>query len=108
MIQEVYVESTWQAAEALQQQRDERYRELEAIGYACERKDLYRVDGLRVFLVTATLVEQSAATTEMNRTDSLPIPRPRDARAAGAGQATSAPQLRSPQAQRKGRAYEER
>lgn len=108
MIQEVYVESTWQDAEAIQRQRDERYRELEASGYACQRKDLYRVDGLRVFLVSATLVEPSAAATETMGTDDLPTSQPRSARAAGAGQATPAPRQRSPQVQRKVQTYEGR
>lgn len=108
MIQEVYVESTWHDAAALQRQRDERYRALEASGYACERQDLYRVDGLRVFLVSATLAEQSAAATETTGTNSLAVSRLHSARAAGAGQATPAPRRRSPQVQRKVQTYEER
>ncbi|MBD2158877.1 hypothetical protein [Leptolyngbya sp. FACHB-16] len=57
MIQEVFIESTWEDATTARQRRDERSEELEATGLECLRENLYTVDGRCVFLVTATPVE---------------------------------------------------
>lgn len=57
MIQEVFVESTWEDASTARQRRDERSKELEATGLECCRETLYTLDGRCVFLVTATPVE---------------------------------------------------
>lgn len=57
MIEEVFIESTWEDADTARRRRDERYQELEATGLECLRENLYTVDGRRVFLVTATPIE---------------------------------------------------
>jgi len=54
MIQEVFIETTWEDADMARQRRDERSQELEATGLECHRENLYTVDGRRVFLLTAT------------------------------------------------------
>ena len=60
VIQEVYIESVWEEAEAVRQRRDARYAELQASGLECHREDLYTVDLRRVFVVTATPIEVMA------------------------------------------------
>ena len=58
VIQEAYVESVWEEAEAVRQRRDARYAELQASGLECHREDLYTVDLRRVFVVTAVPIER--------------------------------------------------
>jgi hypothetical protein len=54
MVSEVFNELDFDdAAEALQR-RNERLLELQAQGMVCTHEDLYRVDGRRVYMLTAT------------------------------------------------------
>lgn len=67
MIQEVFIESPWEDEDTTRQRRDERYGELAAAGLECRRENLYTVDGRRVFLVTATPVEEEAPAVQTTR-----------------------------------------
>lgn len=53
MIQDVFIETTWEDEDLVRQRRDARYEELVATGMDCRRENLYTVDGRRVFVVIA-------------------------------------------------------
>lgn len=57
MIQEVYLEGGLDEATVVRRQRDERYAQLQSVGFDCRREDLYTVDGRRVFVVVAEPLE---------------------------------------------------
>lgn len=90
VIQEIFIESTWEDAAMAQQRRDERYREWEAAGMDCQRENLYTADGRRVFLVTAEPVEPELSPEEISREKS------------------AGPRLRSNRAGRRVQDFEER
>jgi hypothetical protein len=80
MISEVFCEFDYDDAAIARQHRETRLLELEAQGMICTREDLYRVDGRRVFLLTATpstkerLIDDPVSSTSPSR------PRPRGER----------------------------
>jgi hypothetical protein len=54
MTQEVFLETTWEDAEAARQARDDRAAQLEAQGWVCTCETLATVEGRLVFVVVAT------------------------------------------------------
>jgi hypothetical protein len=56
MISEVFCEVEFEDAEAARLRRNQRIEELQAQGMACTAENLYRVDGKRVYLLTAEVV----------------------------------------------------
>jgi hypothetical protein len=56
MISEVFCEVEFEDAEAARLQRKQRIKELQAQGMACTVENLYRVDGKRVYLLTAEII----------------------------------------------------
>lgn len=90
MIEEVFIENSWEDEGVARQRRDDRYEELSAAGLDCRRENLYTVDGRRVFLVIATPAEEK----------SLPSPTAREK--------PTAPRLRSDRPVRRIQGYEKR
>jgi hypothetical protein len=56
MISEVFCEVEFEDAEAARLRRNQRIEELQAQGMTCTTENLYRVDGKRVYLLTAEIV----------------------------------------------------
>jgi hypothetical protein len=79
MISEVFCEIDFEDAEAARQQRDLRIEVLQAQGLLCIAENLYRVDGKRVYLLTADVPrEDKQAAAELP--DRLPRRRDRTGR----------------------------
>ncbi|MCU0569617.1 MAG: hypothetical protein MUF49_23960 [Oculatellaceae cyanobacterium Prado106] len=55
MMSEVFLELDFEDAEEAQRQRDLRMEVLQAEGWVCTPENLYRVDGKRVYLLTADM-----------------------------------------------------
>jgi len=80
MIEEVFIETTWEDASTARQRRDARSQELAAMGMECRCENLYTIDGRSVFLVTAMPVEPELP---LVKSQSKPVgPRLRSARPA--------------------------
>jgi hypothetical protein len=60
MILEVFCEVNFESAEEARLCRNQRIIELQAQGMACSAENLYRVDGKRVYLLTAEELRASA------------------------------------------------
>jgi hypothetical protein len=56
MISEVFCEVDFEDAEDARLRRNQRLEELQSQGMACTAENLYRVDGKRVYLLTAEVV----------------------------------------------------
>jgi hypothetical protein len=76
MTSEVFNELDFDDAEEALQRRNERLLELQAQGMVCTHEDLYRVDGRRVYMLTAT----PPSSSEQGLDESIPRLKPRGGR----------------------------
>jgi hypothetical protein len=72
MISEVFCEVDFEDAEEARQQRDLRVEILQAQGLVCVAENLYRVDGKRVYLLTADAPKANEPVTQERPSRSQP------------------------------------
>jgi hypothetical protein len=72
MISEVFCEVDFKGAEEARLRRNQRIVELQGHGMACTAENLYRVDGKRVYLLTAEVINSPGQKGEET------TPRPKD------------------------------
>jgi hypothetical protein len=64
MISEVFCEIDFEDAEEARLRRNQRFEELQAQGMTCTTENLYRVDGKRVYLLTAEILNSQGQKEE--------------------------------------------